>query len=230
MMKNIFKLKAYTLAEVLLTLTIIGVVAALTVPSLKRHSDEARYVAATLKVMEDLTAATNEVELSHGDGALWNWASESGEGKEKIIVNWYKDVMNVIDKDAIYDSWHSYAMDHDSQYGGGFTPDFFTADGVAWGIGYYDTEINPRGRGCALVDINGSAPPNVLGIDIHGFVIGSSSATGEFGVYPMGDGLNDANWLWAGTAYIIRHKKMPWLTGEKPPLSKANANTEYVGK
>ena len=50
-MKKNIKIKAFTLAEVLLTLIIIGVISALTVPSLKNYSDETKYVAATQKAM-----------------------------------------------------------------------------------------------------------------------------------------------------------------------------------
>ena len=43
------KKSAFTLAETLLTLSIIGVIAALTIPALKEYQEEVRYVAATKK-------------------------------------------------------------------------------------------------------------------------------------------------------------------------------------
>ena len=46
-MKKFCRKKAFTLAEVLLTLVVVGVISVLTVPTLKNHSDEAKYVAAT---------------------------------------------------------------------------------------------------------------------------------------------------------------------------------------
>lgn len=204
-MKKNTKIKAFTLAEILLTLIIIGVVSALTVPSLKNHSDEAKYVAATQKAMSEVAAAVANIELTHGDASTWNFNSLT-------TINWFKKSMNTVDLPNAKTRWERLNLDGTEH---AFTASFFTADGMAWevhGGGY------PCGGGCALIDVNGSQPPNTIGIDIHGFRIGhlckgedSKTKTGDFGIYAMGDGVNDINSDWACTAYIIKHKKMPWL-------------------
>lgn len=51
------KLKAFTMAEVLLVLGIIGVVAAITIPNLKDSADEQVYVAKAGKIYSEMETA-----------------------------------------------------------------------------------------------------------------------------------------------------------------------------
>ena len=53
-MVKLFKLSAFTLAETLLTLVIIGVVAAMTIPTVMHNADERKYVAFTQKAFADV--------------------------------------------------------------------------------------------------------------------------------------------------------------------------------
>ena len=202
-MKKLLKKRAYTLAEVLLTLVVVGVISVLTVPSLKNHADEAKYVAATQKAMSEIAAATSNAELAYGEASNWNFNSST-------TINYYKKTMNTVPfPKGSKTSWDRNLL---SGPNSDFKPKFMTADGMAWEIhdGGYTC-----GGGVALVDVNGSAPPNTIGIDIQGFRIGNrceaAKKAGDFGIYAMGDGKNDANAEWACTAYIIKHKKMPWL-------------------
>ena len=88
-MKKLLYKKAYTLAEVLLTLVIVGVVSTLTVPTLKNHADEAKYVAATQKAMSEIAAATSNAELAYGDASSWNFNSNT-------VINYYIKMMNTV--------------------------------------------------------------------------------------------------------------------------------------
>lgn len=215
-----FKLtKAFSLAEVLLTMVIVGTVSALTIPTLKNHSDEAKYVAATQKAMSQVAEATANIELEQGDASLWNFASTT-------TVNWYKKAMNTVPFPNGVSKWQRGELGFAEVFDASF--DFMTADGMAWDItqgGY------PCGGGAVLVDVNGAQDPNIVGIDIHGFRLGhlcggddGKSKRGEFGIYAMGDKLNDFNDIWACTSYIIKNKKMPWLY--KPAAS----CKDYMGK
>ena len=202
-MKKFCRKKAFTLAEVLLTLVVVGVISVLTVPTLKNHADEAKYVAATQKAMSEIAAATSNAELAYGEASNWNF-------KSSTVKEYYRKAMNTVPfPKGSKTSWPRLGLDGANAT---FRPAFMTADGMAWEVhdGGYGC-----GGGCALVDINGSEPPNTVGIDIHGFRIGSlcngNNKSGDFGVYAMGDGKNDKNSEWACTAYIIRNKKMPWL-------------------
>lgn len=197
------KITAFTLAEMLLTLTIIGVVAAMTIPTIKDHSDEVKYITAAKKAFSTINAATTAIEVKHGDGSFWKF-------NDSKTIDWYKETMNLVQPDPDKTSWERTNLSGASE--GNFVVTLMGADGMTWSFGTGDY---PCGGGAALVDINGPQPPNVIGLDIHGFRIGSmcngASKTGDFGVYPMGDGINDSNTKWACTAYVMKHSKMPWL-------------------
>lgn len=218
-MKNNKKLKAFSLAEVLLSITIIGVVTVLTVPTMKKHTDESRYVASVQKAMANLNSATGQIELDHGEAAMWDF-----KNKSSTIVDWYKKTMNTVPFPNNKNVWDSFPFS------------FMTADGMAWEFTHGNY---PCGGGAAIVDVNGPEPPNVRGIDIHGFRIGHRCGTkdettgtapkiGDFGIYAMGDNVNDTNNVWACTSYAIKHRKMPWLY--KPPEKLEEICYPYYGK
>lgn len=203
-MKKNTMIKAFTLAEILLTMIIIGVISALTIPSLKNHSDEAKYVAATQKAMSEVAAAVSNIELIHGDASTWNFDSSTTK-------NWFRQTMNIAANS--HPSWTRLLLSGES--GGTFSPTFITADGMAWDIGSGGYSC---GGGAVLIDINAEQPPNTIGIDIQGFRVGNKcggtenkTKTGDFGVFAMGDNVNDTNAIWACSSYVIKHKKMPWL-------------------
>lgn len=217
-MKKNIKIKAFTLAEILLTLIIIGVVSALTVPTLKNHSDESTYVAATQKAMSEVAAAVANIETIHGDASTWDFNSSTTR-------NWFKNSMNIVPMPNNSNSWKHTGLSGEEK---DFSAHFFTADGMAWSIGNCNYSC---GGGCIIIDVNASQPPNTIGVDIHGFRIGhlcggvdGKTKTGEFGIYAMGDGVNDTNASWACTSYIIKHKKMPWLFEHQDSCS------GYMGK
>ena len=83
-MKNIYK-KAFTLAEVLITLTIIGVIAAVTVPTLTKKTGNQEIVTRLQKVYSVLSQATDEIIFENGSPKN-NWAASSDN-----IYNLYKE-------------------------------------------------------------------------------------------------------------------------------------------
>lgn len=211
--------KAFSLAEVLLTLVIVGTISALTIPTLKNHSDETKYVVAVQKAMAQISEATANVELEHGDASLFDFSSTD-------VDKWYKDAMNTIPFPNGVNAWQRVEMSGNDPFDSKF--DFMTADGMAWNISNGGYKC---GGGVALVDVNGAKDPNIVGIDQHGFRLGSrcggdggKSKIGDFGIYAMGDKLNDYNGTWACTAYVIKNKKMPWLR------KVSTGCTEYMGK
>ena len=66
-MKNLKnKKKGFTLSEVLIALTIIGVVAALTVPALIQRTQKQEYVSALQKAYSTLSQATQQIIAENG--------------------------------------------------------------------------------------------------------------------------------------------------------------------
>lgn len=175
-MKKNVKFKAFTLAETLLALVILGVVSAMTIPSLKSHSDEQKYVALTKKAFNTFSNAVTLVENKHGNSQFLNSAK---------VVDYYKEVMDVLPHNGTL-NWYGSSTVSGSA-GGNIQYNFLTTDGFAWQIDGANMQ--------AMVDVNGSAPPNIMGVDMHNFKLT------DYGVSPVNN----------CTAYIIKHDKMPWL-------------------
>lgn len=200
---------AFTLAETLLTLAIIGVIAALTIPTIQDHSDEVKYVAATKKAYAGVTAAAMAVETRHSDMIFWDFSSTK-------TVDWFKEVVNTVPNTG-KSEWEHVHLDGSC---GGFnckiTPSFISADGMAWMIG------GGKGSGYVIIDTNGELPPNVTGIDQHKFRVGKSTNGVDAGVYPDGTPGHDNDGSWC-TYKVIKEDKMPWLRD----FGKANSCQGY---
>ncbi|OGI26814.1 MAG: hypothetical protein A2287_01225 [Candidatus Melainabacteria bacterium RIFOXYA12_FULL_32_12] len=65
-MLNKIYLRGFTLAEMLVTLTIVGIVAALTIPAIIQDVQTAQYKAAFKKAYADLDQATRRILIDYG--------------------------------------------------------------------------------------------------------------------------------------------------------------------
>ena len=77
-MKKITKLLAFTLAETLIVMGIIGVVAALTIPNLNSSTADKEKVAKLKKVYSNLNDAIGRTEAVYGNISEWQWADSAG--------------------------------------------------------------------------------------------------------------------------------------------------------
>ena len=142
------KIKAFTLTEVLLTLAIIGVITAITVPSLMAQNHARKYQTMTKKAIYTLQAAvdakyeqsTRKME-SGNNLAFFGWLMHEGadpEGHPEDVIRCAK-----------------------YQYASAANDRCQTADGIifrAFEIGYSDA-FKHGGRAKFMVDINGMEPP-----------------------------------------------------------------------
>lgn len=71
------KLKAFTMAEVLMVLGIIGVVAAITIPNLKDSADEQVYVAKAGKVYSEMETAFSRASMKYGNVNDWSGMADN---------------------------------------------------------------------------------------------------------------------------------------------------------
>lgn len=212
-MKKMSRFTAFTLAETLVTLSIIGLVAALTIPSLKNHADEQKFVALTQKAFSEISAATAQVETQHGNIPFWDWtgyiyeeydnSQDANMGGPNLVRSWYKKVLNV-DNGAHLKEAIPFVDISGKEIGASMMPlgTFVTTDGMCWFVG------GISGEPYIFVDVNCSQEPNVMGIDVHSFNVTND------GVLPAGTP-GTTNWhggdAWDCTAYVIKQGKMPWL-------------------
>lgn len=172
---------AFTLAEVLITLTIIGVVAALTLPTLISNYQKTQYVIGLKKAYAELSQVFKLYMVDEGVTDLSQthlFDSDYNTGEMiRIISKYFKTTGKIYDGSNEYKLTVSYldpslgTTTFSSSY-------FFTVDGM---IFEYRTETLDdciKNNLCAefSVDINGLKPPNQLGRDYfqRPFVIGSN--------------------------------------------------------
>jgi len=182
----------FTLAEVLITLVIIGVIAAMTIPTLINKTQNQEFVSKLKKTYSTFVQATNKIISEEGvpKGSIGGWASSP-----ENVYNMYKSRLSVA-KDCGTGSGCfsqgslkslSGADENVSRDGSNFYK-FILADGVQVNISeiWVNTNCSFNDFGtydaCARiqVDLNGAKGPNTIGRDVFLF------ALKENGLFPYG--------------------------------------------
>lgn len=208
-MKFFKKESAFTLAEVLITLMIIGTISAITIPSLKKHASQEEYISRAKKAYSAISQATKLIETQHGEikrwGPLTGAVSDSEDPAEndenKAAPNgvtkahkYYGERLNIVKNctNGGAGCWTQTKTLSGAAYGNannakGSSVAFQTADGMYWNI-FGQAETNEYGVDNAetdslivFVDTNGEKKPNTLGLDVFVFVVNP-----DRGVLPAG--------------------------------------------
>lgn len=165
----------FTLAEVVITLTVIGVVAALTIPIVLTNTQERQLVTGAQKAFNTIKTAQRATTQTQGDVTGWD-----KEDFEKFLKNFstIKDCGT---------SGTGCFSDTSLLGTGGRT--FVTGDGMLWG---YNTS-----KKLMFVDVNGLKKPNKVGLDIFVFefrdqITDSSRQATAPGFVPFGHGLSSS--------------------------------------
>ena len=174
-----FSLKraAFTLAEVLITLGIIGVVAAMTMPSLVASYQKQQVVAQLKKAYTELSQTLKMAETENGPIDSWDVTSmnKSQEGADlfanTFLVPYIKTIKTCFPStsecwaDDVYNlngSKVSYLGNNRAEFNS-----FVTVSGYS--VYYW---LNGDGRGGWLwVDLNGPKKPNIIGKDVFAFTM-----------------------------------------------------------
>lgn len=161
------KFVAFTLAEVLITLSIIGVVAALTMPSLVAKYQKNLWVNQLKKSYSMTSQALKKIMADEETDSLANTsilAEDYGLQKYLKVISFISD-----DRDAdiiqysIEDRGERYIDDNISDFLAHGTEGYNLADGS---ILYFD-----KNNGNIFFDVNGNKTPNTLDRDLFQFVI-----------------------------------------------------------
>lgn len=216
----------FTLAEILITLSIIGVVAALTAPSLVKNTSAA-------KIGPKLAKASSMLELANQNmlnqmnvdtlTAAGAFQGSSGNGNIDYINN-LSNYMKIsyFDQSAKTEEYKDLLKDYTGSEFGVGAPDAYitmataaienlglSSDGFLYGFGTGIANESPNGtpayrqlEGLALIDINGFAEPNRVGRDAFFFAMykdGSLRPMGANG-WSVQDELNTSHNWETGTA------------------------------
>lgn len=176
---------AFTLAEILITLAIIGIVAAMTIPALIRKSNEAEYRSAAKKTYRDLSTALARITTENG-GELWDKSSATDLTRATAMRNEFSKYITYIKAGSaatIMPSYHSYKQGVYTSRSGETWPAVILKNVMIYRFVDYLTHQTCTGTGVnggtlntscggVLVDTNGLKGPNVLGLDeIHFFIM-----------------------------------------------------------
>ena len=153
------KKAAFTLAEVLITLGIIGLVAALTLPTIIKNYQKKVTVERLKKVYSTLSQAVQMSVKDNDEIEGWNFDLSTKDFMNKYLIPYIKDIKSEDEKVAENQSAQRYVL----------------ADGTAiraWS--WKNSEIKPFFM--LYVDINGDKSPNIYGKDIFVFHIFSQES------------------------------------------------------
>ena len=168
------KSAAFTLAEVLVTLGIIGVVSAMTVPTLMQNYQRQSYVTQLHKTYNEFTQAF--LQYKNDRNALW--LTEAGHTRHQDMMPFMKQYFKVV-QECGTTSTPCFASSYKNQNGGTYVVDTMNRDatyygvlasGVSFGIMYdaldtgtiYTDDFSYK----IVVDINGKKGPNIYGRDL----------------------------------------------------------------
>jgi type II secretory pathway pseudopilin PulG len=208
--KTLRKKAAFTLAETLIAIGIIGVVAALTIPTLMRKYEKSVIEKNLAKTYSELQNVIRRSEADNGSFEGWDYSLYY----TTFVDTYFKPYMQ-LDMCMYYGHWNSYdpKLCFNQNYGiwlngktgtketGGIdviTPKYKTKDGRYIAIlSNFDTLRNIKNI-YITVDVNGSAGKSILGQDVFRLILSSynsSSSKGlQFGNLPYSGG---GNYRWS---------------------------------
>ena len=179
--------KAFTLSEVLVTLSIIGVVAVMTIPTLVQRYKTVEYTSRAKKTYSELTNAMAEI-LRQGEAKRL-----SEVNMDELIENSFDSFIKVV---STYNGFgyatkklneDSYTIEVDKVY--------LLPDGAMFGI-KKKADGDPGYK--LVVDVNGKKEPNTIGRDIffywikeNGTIDANKSANGSSGSSSVSDCTED---------------------------------------
>lgn len=173
---------AFTLAEVLITLAIIGVVASITIPSLMQNTQNQACVSALLKFNSNLQQAILlwKQDIGCNDDA---YSCLAAQNLSDNVVSNFDQISKFlkIEKTTSSTTDRSWLPDYTYNYYGDIedTNTFGRVSKTKYGsIGYLLTDgttfsIDVDSAGFIITaDVNGKKPPNRIGKDVFNFIIG----------------------------------------------------------
>lgn len=214
------KNRAFTLAEILITLGVIGIVAAITIPSISHTLYEKRTVALLKETQSIMAQAVRAAEEEDGEVSGWGLKNNASENDAKIIAEKLLKHIKVAQDCQTYDP-QGICMPNVTYkcLNGSYWSNYATARG------YYKIKLN-NGVGLLwrsgspadvekgvyidfILDVNGKTPPNVIGQDVFELFYEKSSvrAAGAPG-YAASDQCRKNGTGWGCTYHVLTTGKI----------------------
>ena len=216
---------AFTLAEILITLGIIGIVAAMTIPNLIQNNYEKKVVAQLRETQSILSQAVRMAEEEHGDASGWGLSGAVTSGDATTIAEKIKPHLKLaadcglVDRDAICTPNTSYkalngqiTTTNYGQNSAYYKVKLMNGTSIWW-RGANTIEIAGNEYILFWIDVNNSALPNTIGKDLFLFIYENYSVKPEGARQVQNDNntcsLNSTGW---GCAYyVLQNQNMNYL-------------------
>lgn len=219
--------KGFTLAEVLITLGIIGVVAAMTIPTLMNNIQDSEFHTAAKKAFSTISNATERI-VYENSGTIWDNSSANSVIISKNMADEYAKYFSFITEDTndkiqsqtilCYKSNYACMPPVSARYAlllkDGMTLKFYSDQSCS------NTLSTGNGARCGdvMVDTNGNKPPNMYGRDVFDFFIVKDN-NNNYKVVPAGKDIDsgydcivnssDYTKSLGCTEYVINNQPLP---------------------
>lgn len=159
---------AFTLAETLITLVVVGVIASITIPTvIATHQKEAT-ITRLKKAFSTLSQTTNRAIADNGPVSTWTLGQNGNSNHAKLFINNYiSPYLNLMEVPTTFaeGNWKNNKQyrelnNNNKSYDSSFTR-FYLSDGTS-----VTSKISDNSRLIMYIDINGDAKPNKVGRDI----------------------------------------------------------------
>ena len=180
---------AFTLAEVLITLGIIGIVAALTLPNLIANHREKETVVRLKKAYSTMSQAYTMILNDYGEPSDWSLPSLENDSWDDVAILFSKYIKNVRvctpdenNSGKCFQKNRRKDLLNNTVNEIGSMASLISVDGIVYGFGHQATPSSLKDNTCKYaannycfniaVDINGNRGPNRWGVDTFTFQVG----------------------------------------------------------
>lgn len=205
--------KGFTLAEILITLGVIGVVAAMTIPALLNNYYEKRTVSQLRETQSIMAQAIKMAEEEYGD--LESWFEENASQKDKALkMGEYLKPFLKIALDCGVEDTESKCVVNDTylqknglpriSYASEIFYKFYLLNGSSIILNYSDYVDNSIAQ--IYIDTNGKNKPNTWGKDLFMFEYSNNSLRpmgAPDSLFPYETDCKDKNSTGIGCAYYV---------------------------
>lgn len=173
--------KAFTLSEVLITLGIIGVVAALTMPAVIANYQKQETISRLQKVYSVLSQAVKQAELNEGEIKYWNFSLPPENFYKTYIKPYITVSQEFINSDPPFDisykCLNGRICNTYGSYSNKSVPKIILNDGSMIIFDFLGNNYE-----VILTDINGYKKPNTWGKDMFAFSIQAEGGLRPYGL------------------------------------------------
>ncbi|MBQ8459224.1 type II secretion system protein [bacterium] len=219
------KKPGFTLAETLITIGIIGVVAAVTIPNLMQNYFEKRTVNQLREVQSILAQALRHAEQEYGDVSGWGLNGNNSESALKIAEN-IKPFLKLANDCGINDTKYTcLSQNYYNLLNGDYSQAYATDNryykvsllnsATIWWRNGGSNALDTRTIITFFVDTNGKNPPNTWGKDTFAFEyyenIGLLPLGSQNSSYPSEQNCNKNNDGYGCAYYVLQNNNMNYL-------------------